>query len=444
MSSNELIPLFPSATHPAIPISAQILSTLRHLTAPGKGNDLKSEERAALVGVAALLGCEKIQSKDLLLSSAQKASSVSPAHFRSTLSKCRTLLERIPSPSNSPSGSPSKRSAASGTGRSPSKATSSKTIHAGSEALLSSANTNTNVDTSINGLEDDDREGETHTPSVRVEDVLSPLQTPKKKYKFSSGIDISSLVKSPRTPRTPRTYDSNFASPLRQSVTRQPSTKVPVPVPPHTSPTEANEMAIAEDKMETKREGEMEGEKTPSKKNKFTPTIHGVDLEHPPQTVKSVHSQNQRKRKGEMEDASSFFALRPGSTVTPSRPTHTDLNRGAKGEGEEEEEEEDQSWMHRRPEETHSHRKIRRINSGVTEKKNKKKKGVKKVDWTYQEDVWGHETGMEIEADLQKIWTDLEVWLAKHELPSIDDTQVKGKDVEEILMNAFADAQGRS
>jgi hypothetical protein len=59
MSTAELAPLFPSATHPALPIAASILSTLRNLTAPGKGNDLRPEERAALVGVAALLGCEK-------------------------------------------------------------------------------------------------------------------------------------------------------------------------------------------------------------------------------------------------------------------------------------------------------------------------------------------------------------------------------------------------
>lgn len=59
MSTSELLPLFPSALHPAIPIAAQLLSTLRNLTAPGKGNDLRPEERAALVGVAALLGCER-------------------------------------------------------------------------------------------------------------------------------------------------------------------------------------------------------------------------------------------------------------------------------------------------------------------------------------------------------------------------------------------------
>lgn len=59
MSSAEFLPLFPSATHPAIPVASRILSTLRTLTAPGKGNDLKPEERAALVGVSAFLGCEK-------------------------------------------------------------------------------------------------------------------------------------------------------------------------------------------------------------------------------------------------------------------------------------------------------------------------------------------------------------------------------------------------
>ncbi len=59
MSVAELLPFFPSATHPALPVAAQILSNLRQLTAPGRGNDLKPEERAALVGVSALLACER-------------------------------------------------------------------------------------------------------------------------------------------------------------------------------------------------------------------------------------------------------------------------------------------------------------------------------------------------------------------------------------------------
>ncbi|XAO21540.1 hypothetical protein I312_100293 [Cryptococcus bacillisporus CA1280] len=106
-TSDELLRFFPSATHAALPISIRILSTLRHLTGPGKGNELKSEERAALVGVAAVLACEQIQSKDLPEKSAQKASSVSASHFRSALSLSRRLLSQ--QTSMSPQGSRNKR-----------------------------------------------------------------------------------------------------------------------------------------------------------------------------------------------------------------------------------------------------------------------------------------------------------------------------------------------
>ncbi|WWC96227.1 hypothetical protein V866_003094 [Kwoniella sp. B9012] len=396
MSSNELIPLFPSATHPAIPISAQILSTLRHLTGPGKGNDLKPEERAALVGVSALLGCEKIQSKDLPLSSAQKASSVSPAHFRSTLSKCRTLLESIPSPSVSPSkrstgGSPSKRSSTSTAGNSPSK----KSSNSHSNSL---------------GIPDDIDIEESITPSggVRPEDVLSPLQTPKKKYKFSSGLDISSLVKSPRTPRT---YDSVIASPLRQSVTRQPSTKHPH----HTTENQQEEEDV---------------ERTPSKKNKFIATPghgHGVDLENPPpaSTIRSV----QKRRKG--EDPSAFFALRPGSGNISHTPNKT-------GAGEGGEEVEGEGWMHRRPEETHRKNKVRRIDQ-EGEIRGKKWKEVRKVDWTYKEDVWGRQK----QAELDQVWEDLDIWLERNDMSSIENTPVNGSNAVDILLNLVsASAEG--
>ncbi|WWD04997.1 hypothetical protein V865_003068 [Kwoniella europaea PYCC6329] len=392
MSSNELIPLFPSATHPAIPISAQILSTLRHLTGPGKGNDLKPEERAALVGVSALLGCEKIQSKDLPLSSAQKASSVSPAHFRSTLSKCRTLLESIPSPSvslskRSAGGSPSKRSSASTAGNSPSE---------------KSSNSHSN---SLGVPEDIDIE-ESITPSggVRPEDVLSPLQTPKKKYKFSSGLDISSLVKSPRTPRT---YDSVIASPLRQSVTRQPSTKHPQ----HTTKNQQEE-----------EEGEGEDvERTPSKKNKFIVTPghgHGVDLENPPpaSAIRSV----QKRRKG--EDPSAFFALRPGSGNISHTPNKFGSGEGIEVEGE--------GWMHRRPEETHRKNKVRRIDH-EGEIRRKKRKEVRKVDWTYKEGVWGRQK----EAELDQVWKDLDIWLGNNDMSSIEDTPVNGSNAVDILLS---------
>ncbi|OCF57126.1 hypothetical protein L486_05985 [Kwoniella mangroviensis CBS 10435] len=396
MSSNELIPLFPSATHPAIPISAQILSTLRHLTGPGKGNDLKPEERAALVGVSALLGCEKIHSKDLPLSSAQKASSVSPAHFRSTLSKCRTLLESIPSPSVSPSkrstgGSPSKRSSTSTAGNSPSK---------------KSSNSHS---TSLGVPEDIDIE-ESITPSggVRPEDVLSPLQTPKKKYKFSSGLDISSLV---RSPRTPRTYDSVIASPLRQSVTRQPSTKHPQPT------TKKQEDHRDEDEQEGN-----DVERTPSKKNKFIATPghgRGVDLENPPpaSAMRSV----QKRRKG--EDPSAFFALRPGSGNISHTPNEIGSGGGV-------EEVEGEGWMHRRPEETHRKNKVRRIDQ-EGEIRRKRRKEVRKVDWTYKEGVWGGKK----EAELDHVWKDLDIWLDKNDMSSIENTPVNGSNAVDILLN---------
>ncbi|WVW84812.1 hypothetical protein I302_106847 [Kwoniella bestiolae CBS 10118] len=365
MSSNELIPLFPSATHPAIPISAQILSTLRNLTGPGKGNDLKPEERAALVGVSALLGCEKIQSKDLPLSSAQKASSVSPRPL-----PLDTLKMPHPPRIHSfsiPGGSPSKKSS-----------------------------TGTSTGTSLSVPEDHDIE-ESTTPSghVRPEDVLSPLQTPKKKYKFSSGLDISSLVKSPRTPRN---YDSVIASPLRQSVTRQPSTVLPKD---HAQPPE---------------EDSLDGERTPSKKNKFTSTpIVGVDLEHPPpvSAIKSV----QKRRKG--EDPSAFFALRPGMGSASNTPIK--VGDGEEGEG----------WMHRRPEETHRKNRLRRVEGGG-ERGRKRRKEVRKVDWTYKESVWGND--VDEKGELNRIWKDLDIWLEKNDMPSIENTEIKGSDGEDILL----------
>ncbi|KAK4685683.1 hypothetical protein P7C73_g4462, partial [Tremellales sp. Uapishka_1] len=218
MSSHELIPLFPSATHPAIPIATRILSTLRLLTAPGKGNDLKPEERAALVGVSAMLGCEKMQSKDLPLSSAQKASSVSPAHFKSCLAHSRRILSAIdldvsPSRKNKPSAS-------------------------------------------------------TSTAPIPI---LSPVSTPKKKFQYSSGVDLSGLAgRSGSLKSTPAQ-----SSPLKQSVT----------------PYKEHEGAGEE-------EEEMQ---TPTKKVKYAVKA-GVDLQAGPST--------KRKR----EDTSAFLSLRPGSS----------------------------------------------------------------------------------------------------------------------------------
>ncbi|WWC70881.1 uncharacterized protein I206_104833 [Kwoniella pini CBS 10737] len=388
MSSHELIPLFPSATHPAIPISVQILSKLRHLTAPGKGNDLKGEERTALVGVAALLGCERIQSKDLLLSSAQKASSVSPSHFRSTLSKCRILLESIPSPNNS------------SLHKSPSKNSSTST-----STSISNDGGNDQIEDDLNS---------THTPclNIRSENLINPLQTPKKKYKFSSGIDISSLVKSPNNQnqnnnKTPKkSYDSVIASPLRQSIIRQTSNQIQ-------SSSSLPESPIKEVIL---KEIDIDIEKTPSKKNKYN---NGIDLENPPSIIKSV--KNQRNRNN--ENSNSFFALRPGNSITPSKSI---INQN------QEQEKEEESWMHRRPEETHKKSKRFEVEK---HQKTKKKNEIRKVDWTYKEDIWGKSIKDDI--DFENIWKDLDLCLEKYELPSIANTEINGNDIENILLNAL-------
>ncbi|WVR06464.1 hypothetical protein IAU60_003495 [Kwoniella sp. DSM 27419] len=407
MSTHELVPLFPSATHPALPISVQILSTLRHLTAPGKGNDLKPEERAALVGVSALLGCEKIQSKDLPLSSAQKASSVSPAHFRSTLSRCRKLLESLPSSPGEPSVSPSKRSPAKrGAGRGEETEV-PPAVGAGTEAGPSSPTKG----------------------GTAVEDVLNPLSTPKKKYKFSSGVDIFSLV---RTPRTPRHHEPVTASPLRQSVTRQPSTKYAkgdlttrlAGEPRRVA--EGNPGGLSQDddqgrgRDELEREVEQEqgeeqdagtGPGTPTKKVKYAQPV-GVDLEHPPASIPAPT----RKRK--QESASAFFALRPGLSGGPAA-TVSGLDPKARGTGVDAMREDE--WMHRLPRERRTR-----------QPREKKPSQVRKVDWTYTEQVWSAGPA----ADLDKVWSELSMWLEQNGLPPAEGTEVRGHDLSEIILSA--------
>ncbi|WRT67901.1 uncharacterized protein IL334_004875 [Kwoniella shivajii] len=428
-STTELIPLFPSATHPAIPISAQILSTLRHLTAPGKGNDLKPEERAALVGVSALLGCEKIQSKDLPISSAQKASSVSPAHFRSTLSRCRIILENIPS-------SPSSK-------RSPSKRSPAKAKRSGPIETQSSSSDPTNItsdsasrkegtlQTEDRGVGEDDTGIITPSVTVRTEDILSPLQTPKKKYKFSSGIDISSLIKTPQHRTTPKTHDPVIASPLRQSVTRQPSAKYPNPnnsiVDEPTSPSQLNKKRSTNEKEEADGNDDDDDDDdeenelgTPTKKIKYS-VPQGVDLEHPPSVIRSVQSQRQRtSRKGNQENSNAFFALRPGSTTTITATATMTSGKESEQVGRDHQGE---SWMHRRPEETHYSQSTG--NRKVRVQGEKKKKSIRKIDWTYTESVWGKS----MDTNLDKIWQELDTYFDKRDLPNIENTEVPGEGI---------------
>ncbi|WWD18577.1 hypothetical protein CI109_103030 [Kwoniella shandongensis] len=424
MSTQELVPLFPSATHPALPISAQILSTLRHLTAPGKGNDLKSEERAALVGVAALLGCERIQSKDLPLSSAQKASSVSPAHFRSALTRCRKLLETTSAlPRQSPSPSKRTKRVPQGGSTSPSVSPSKR------EDVVESTSTSTSISAAGSGsgggggaslaVDPTTPHGNIHedvTPTPNPPPVsASPFTTPRKKYKYSSGIDISSLVRT--TPR--QAHDPVTASPLRQSMTRQASAKIP-----HPSTRKAGYTSVGELGEEEEEEEEEVEVGTPTKKIKYSnPT--GIDLEHPPPHIHSpstaTASASARRRKN--EDVSSFFALRPGGTETASSPmvgAHAHALAQV-GEG----------WLHRLGQEDRGS--VTRVRK-VREKKGRK---VKKRDWTFSETVWGGEPGEEV---WDKVWGQLPEWLERNGRPSVETTRVEtGSSLVDILLRAGTD-----
>ncbi|KAK8858684.1 hypothetical protein IAR55_002913 [Kwoniella newhampshirensis] len=424
MSTQELVPLFPSATHPALPISAQILSTLRHLTAPGKGNDLKAEERAALVGVAALLGCEKIQSKDLPFSSAQKASSVSPAHFRSSLSRCRKLLESTTLPTTS---SPTKSDKGKGRGTrqassslSPSKrpavvvAVTAKTTS--TSTSVSAPGSGSGFGTEIEGEANDDVTPTPNPPLISA----SPFTTPRKKFKFSSGIDISSLV---RSPRQAQAHDPTVASPLRHSVTRQPSTRID-----KNAQTRTSSAGQSEDDEEVGREGESELG-TPTKKVKYSNPV-GIDLEHPPPLSSTHLSSSAARRKREREDPSAFFAMRPGmgSLSTPAgKGTGTgtkDLHHaGEEGEG----------WLRRlRTEE----RSAPRSRKDRREKRVDKK--IQKRDWTFAEGVWGTaETQRQNTAILGRVWEHLPVWLEKNGQPTVEETEVgEGGTLVDILLRA--------
>ncbi|WVQ83015.1 hypothetical protein IAT38_005153 [Cryptococcus sp. DSM 104549] len=397
MSTQELAPLFPTPTHPAIPISAQILSRLRHLTGPGKGNDLKPEERAALVGVAAVLGCEKIQSKDLPEESARKACSVSGPHFRHTLALCRKILA---SSASSPGVSPSRprerssRSSPAGSSVSPSRSAS------GSASGSASA----------------------QSPRVTTtEQVLSSLQTPKKKIKYTSNVDTSGLLRTPASRHKSahgNEHEPARGSPLRQSVTRVPSG---VPPPPGLG-EEAGEGEGEGEETPSKagrgeaRVGAGEVDKTPTKKNKFSST--GIDLEHPPPP--SVL--NSRRKK---ESASAFLALRPGGSPSNSSPdAAAGINGSKRGRGVDTEDGDvGEGWLRRPREEG---RKRARNGEGAGERKVKRKK----ADWTFKESgEWGA-GGDRDGASLDQILDELPGWLETKKKAAVE-AEVVGEDVAE-------------
>lgn len=247
--------------------------------------------------------------------SAQKACSVSPAHFRSALTHARRLLKTVDSPSLDASSSTRRSTRSSDT--SPSK---SQSLHVPDLGLV---------------------EGEDVTPANTS--APSPFTTPKKKFKFSSGIDISSLVRN--TPKSVKNaHEPSQSSPLRHSVT------------PSKRPQSPDDVAAAD----------TEDVRTPTKRVKY---VKGVDLEHVdvPAAISST-----RKRK---EDPSAFLALRPGAVGS--------LDLGS-------EQVKRKEWNGNIPiEDGLPDVRPPRVRRTEAERSRMKLKERMKRDWRYPETVWG-------------------------------------------------------
>ncbi|GMK56000.1 hypothetical protein CspeluHIS016_0210560 [Cutaneotrichosporon spelunceum] len=267
MSSAELIHLFPSATHPALPVSATILSTLRALTAPGKGNDLRPEERTALVGVAALLGCERVQSHDLAPAAVQRASSVAPAHFKSALATARALLAANDSLRSASHSSHSHHST-------PSRSSQSTPLHHTSSPHAHSTPSAQRVSTMPAGS------------GSRI-DPLSPFMTPRKKFRATSTHDLSGLL-------TPHKHSPAASSPLRASSSAETT--------PH-----KHVLRGTGGEAEAEAEGESDREATP--KRARADRVIGD-----PQTP-SRRSARAAAKMRERHGAAAFLAMRPGLDV---------------------------------------------------------------------------------------------------------------------------------
>lgn len=311
----------------------------------------------------------RIQSKDLPETSAQKASSVSPAHFRSALLRARRLLSQVQAQGDtvqsSPSASGSTSASGSGIG------TGSRRSSPRKQASTQSHSHQTQTEKGTK----DEHQHKSSGPSI---DPLSPFQTPKKKFKYSSGIDVSDLLRSGSAtgpgsgsghPHTPTT-----GSPLRQSQT------------PRTANGTARE-----------RDGVEGVERTPTKRTKFHPRgvdLSTVDVDTDIETDHENENENDNEADADAEtisrsgngaegkrvtrrrnDMSAFMALRPGSagTTPKSQPTKD-------GEGELPEEEQEYLRSIREKRRTHSGQ-----NKGTKRKVNRR-------DWTCREVVWGSES----------------------------------------------------
>jgi hypothetical protein len=143
---------------------------------------------------------------------------------------------------------------------------------------------------------------------------LTPFDTPKKRFQYTSGVDISSLVRTPKG-----AFEPSVSSPLKYSVTpnksgekgkRKASLKE----------DDADVMGV-EDEEERERSG-LEGEeteiRTPTKRVKYA-IRSGVDLEKASEELTGVGlagpSRSRSGRGRRNEGVGAFFAMRPGASI---------------------------------------------------------------------------------------------------------------------------------
>lgn len=163
------------------------------------------------------------------------------------------------------------------------------------------------------------------------------MSTPKKKFKYTSGVDISGLV---RSSGKASTSTPNVGSPLKQSIT----------------PSKSRQKSQAEDGDGGESGNEEEEVQTPSKKVRYADT--------------RLNGPSSRKK----EDVTAFLSLLPGSdSTTGVRATVLDSREEVRPTREE---------------------------MGFFTERTTKSRGVKRKlkprrDWTYKESVWGSDAGSE-------------------------------------------------
>lgn len=280
-----------------------------------------------------------MQSKDLSEKSAQKACSVSPAHFRSTLALCRRLLKSIELPALD--SSPSRRTRATA-----------------ASGLPATAGPSTFATDGPTGEGDADQTNDGADLPPAATGSASPFNTPRKKLKYSSGIDISSLVRNTPKSAVKGQHEPNTASPLRHSVTPSKRSGRGLVTPVHELDEEEDEADV----------------QTPTKRVKYG-VKGGVDLD---ERVEVPPVLSTRKR---TEDAGAFFALRPGGdgTASAGKAGRLDFGVGSTGMG--------SGATGRIPVEDG----LPEVRLPARREKREKvyEKSRRRKDWTYRETAWG-------------------------------------------------------